>query len=90
VPHYVAGNPSPPATRAVLVRLAELTGIECDLSELEEEVDGYVDKVEAGLADRPDVAELVRAIEAEHPEIPSGDDLVSEIEKFLRSRPDTD
>jgi len=90
VPHYVAGNPSPPATRAVLVRLAELTGIECDLSELEEEVDGYVDKVEAGLADRPDVAELVRAIEAEHPEIPSGDDLVSEIEKFLRSRPDPD
>jgi len=90
VPHYVAGNPSPPATRAVLVRLAELTGIECDLSELEEEVDGYVDKVEAGLADRPDVAELVRAIEAEHPEIPSGDDLVSEIEKFLRSRPDSD
>jgi len=90
VPHYVAGNPSPPATRAVLVRLAELTGIECDLSELEEEVDGYVDKVEAGLADRPDVAELVRAIEAEHPEIPSGDDLVSEIEKFLRSHPETD
>ena len=90
VPHYVAGNPSPPATRAVLVRLAELTGIECDLSELEEEVDGYVDKVEAGLADRPDVAELVRAIEAEHPEIPSGDDLVSEIEKFLQSRPETD
>jgi len=90
VPHYVAGNPSPPATRAVLVRLAELSGIECDLSELEEEVDGYIDKVEAGLADRPDVAELVRAIEAEHPEIPSGDDLVSEIEKFLRSRPDTD
>jgi hypothetical protein len=42
------------------------------------------------LVDRPDVAELVRAIEAEHPEIPSGDDLVSEIEKFLQSRPETD
>jgi proteasome assembly chaperone (PAC2) family protein len=90
VPHYVAGNPSPPATRAVLVRLAELTGIECDLSELDREADGYVEKVEAGLADRPDVEELVRAIEAEHPELPSGDDLVSEIEKFLRSHPDTD
>jgi proteasome assembly chaperone (PAC2) family protein len=90
VPHYVAGNPSPPATRAVLARLIELAGIECDLRELEEEADGYVDKVEAGLADRPDVAELVRAIEAEHPEIPDGDDLVSEIEKFLRSHPETD
>jgi proteasome assembly chaperone (PAC2) family protein len=90
VPHYVAGNPSPPATRAVLARLAELTGIQCDLTELDREAEGYVDKVEAGLVDRPDVAELVRAIEAEHPEIPSGDDLVSEIEKFLRSHPETD
>jgi proteasome assembly chaperone (PAC2) family protein len=90
VPHYVAGNPSPPATRAVLTRLKELTRIECDLTDLDREADGYVEKVEAGLVDRPDVAELVRAIEAEHPEIPSGDDLVSEIEKFLRSHPETD
>jgi len=88
VPHYVAGNPSPPATRAVLARLTELSGIDCDLSALDAEADGYIEKVEAGLVDRPDVAELVRAIESEHPEIPSGDDLVSEIEKFLRSRPD--
>jgi proteasome assembly chaperone (PAC2) family protein len=90
VPHYVAGNPSPPATRAVLARLSELTGIGCDLSDLDQEADGYIEKVEAGLVDRPDVAELVRAIEAEHPEVPSGDDLVSEIEKFLQSRPETD
>jgi proteasome assembly chaperone (PAC2) family protein len=90
VPHYVAGNPSPPATRAVLGRLIELTGIECDLSEVELEADGYVEKVEAGLADRPDVAELVRAIETEHPEMPSGDELVSEIEKFLRQSPPED
>ena len=88
VPHYVAGNPSPPATRAVLARLAEVSGIECDLTTLDAEADGYVEKVEAGLVDRPDVAELVRAIEAEHPEIPTGDELVSEIEKFLRSRPE--
>ena len=74
--------------RALLGRLIELAGIEIDLGELDGEADGYVEKVEAGLADRPDVAELVRAIEAEHPEMPSGDDLVSEIEKFLQSRPD--
>ena len=88
VPHYVAGNPSPPATRAVLGRLVELAGITLDLRALDEEADGYAEKVEAGLADRPDVAELVQAIEAEHPELPSGDDLVTEIERFLRSRPD--
>ena len=68
--------------------MAELTGIEIDLNELDREVDGSVEKVEAGLSERPDVEELVRAIEAEHPELPSGDDLVSEIERFLQSRPD--
>ncbi len=47
-------------------------------------------KVEAGLADRPDVAELVQAIETEHPSIPSGDELMTEIEQFLRSQPDQD
>jgi predicted ATP-grasp superfamily ATP-dependent carboligase len=90
VPHYVAGNPSPPAARAVLARLGELAGVVTDLDDLDREAESYVDKVEAGLADRPDVAELVSAIETEHPEIPTGDELVTEIERFLRSRPDTE
>ncbi|GMU78959.1 MAG: hypothetical protein AMXMBFR46_17520 [Acidimicrobiia bacterium] len=90
VPHYVAGSPSPPATRAVLVRLADLGGVTVDLGELDAEVERYAAKVEEGLADRPDVAELVQAIEAEHPSIPTGDELVSEIERFLRSQRDQD
>jgi proteasome assembly chaperone (PAC2) family protein len=90
VPHYLAGSPSPPATRAVLGRLLELSGIEIDLGPLDRDVERYVVKVEAGLADRPDVAELVQAIETEHPSIPSGDELMTEIEQFLRSQPDQD
>lgn len=90
VPHYLAGSASPPATRAVLDRLVRLTGIAVDLSALDRAVERYAVKVEAGLADRPDVAELVQAIEAEHPSIPSGDELVTEIEQFLRSQPDQD
>ena len=88
VPHYLAGSPSPPATRAVLGRLLELSGIEIDLGPLDRDVERYVVKVEAGLADRPDVA--VQAIETEHPSIPSGDELMTEIEQFLRSQPDQD
>lgn len=90
VPHYLAGSASPPATRAVLDRLVGLTGIAVDLAPLDRDVERYAVKVEAGLADRPDVAELVQAIEAEHPSIPSGDELVTEIEQFLRSQPDQD
>lgn len=90
VPHYLAGSHSPPATRAVLGRLLDLSGLELDLGPLDREVERYAVKVEAGLADRPDVAELVQAIESEHPALPSGDELVSEIERFLRSQPDQD
>lgn len=90
VPHYLAGSPSPPATHAVLTRLMALSGVELDLADLEREVERYAVKVEAGLADRPDVAELVQAIESEHPSVPTGDELVTEIERFLRSQSDQD
>jgi proteasome assembly chaperone (PAC2) family protein len=86
VPHYVSGNPSPPATRALLSRLRELAGVESDLAELDDECETYVEKVEEGLADRPDVAELVEAIESEHPPLPTADELASEIERFLRDQ----
>jgi predicted ATP-grasp superfamily ATP-dependent carboligase len=86
VPHYVAGTPSPPAIRALLERLEELTRITVDRSALDEQVDSYLEQVESGLADRPDVAELVTQLEeASGPEdLPSGDDLAREIERFLR------
>jgi predicted ATP-grasp superfamily ATP-dependent carboligase len=86
VPHYVSGNPSPPAIRAVLERLREVAGVQADLAPLDAQVDDYVERVEKGLADRPDVAELVQAIEAGAPDLPSGDELASEIERFLRDQ----
>jgi len=89
VPHYVSGNPSPPAIRAVLERLRDVAGVETDLGALDAQTDDYVDRVEKGLGDRPDVAELVEAIEAGAEdltvgELPTGDELASEIERFLR------
>jgi predicted ATP-grasp superfamily ATP-dependent carboligase len=86
VPHYLAGNPSPPAVHALLTRVQEIAGIVTDRSSLEEQCREYTEKVEEGLADRPDVAELVRAIEAEPPDLPSGDELASEIERYLREQ----
>jgi hypothetical protein len=89
VPQYVSGSPSPPAVRAVLARLVELFHLDLDLRVLDSRCDAYATKVEEGLAQRPDVAELVRRLETEAPaelgeELPSGDELVSEIERFLR------
>ena len=86
VPHYVSGNPSPPAVRAMLDRLTELGGIDVSSEELDEEIESYAGKVEEGLADRPDVADLVAAIESQTVEEVSGDALAAEIERFLREQ----
>jgi proteasome assembly chaperone (PAC2) family protein len=86
VPHYVSGNPSPPAVRALLERLRELAGLRLDLHDLDEQVDVYREKVDEGVAERPDVAELVNAIEAQTVEDVSGDAIAAEIERFLRDQ----
>jgi proteasome assembly chaperone (PAC2) family protein len=89
VPHYVAGGASPPAIRALLAKLRDLGGMSVDLDALDEQAEAYVERVEEGLTERPDVAEVIRAIEAgeaEDEELPSGDELASEIERFLRDQ----
>lgn len=87
VPHYVAGNPSPPGMKALLERLRDLGGLQVDTTPLDEECDAYTAKVEDGLAERPDIAELVQAIESNAtPGEVSGDELAAEIERFLRDQ----
>jgi proteasome assembly chaperone (PAC2) family protein len=90
VPHYVGATPSPPAIRALLARLRELAGITTDLTALDAQTDEYRKRVEEGLSERPDVAEMVRNIEAnEGPgtgPLPTGEELASEIERFLRDQ----
>lgn len=86
VPHYVAATPSPPAIRAMLERLREVTGLTVDLHSLDEQSDEYLERVEDGLSERPDVADMVRQLEAqsESDEVVSGEELAREIERFLR------
>jgi len=87
VPAYLAGSPSPPAIAATLRRLGELAGIDVRLTALDSQIDAYTRRVEAGLEERPDVAEAVRAIEAGATNgTPSGDELAREIERFLRDQ----
>jgi predicted ATP-grasp superfamily ATP-dependent carboligase len=86
VPQYVAGSPSPPAIRAMLERLRDVTGLTVDLHTLDEQSDEYLERVEEGLSERPDVADMVRQLEAqsESDEVVSGEELAREIERFLR------
>ena len=89
VPHYLAGGASPPAIRAVLEKVRDLGEIAVDLDGLDDQSDAYLERVEEGLGDRPDVAEVIEAIEAGEAgeaELPSGDELASEIERYLRDQ----
>jgi predicted ATP-grasp superfamily ATP-dependent carboligase len=87
VPHYVAATPSPPAIRAMLERLRDVAGLSVDLRPLDQQSDEYLERVEEGLSERPDVADMVRQLESvtdeAEPQV-SGEDLAREIERFLR------
>jgi predicted ATP-grasp superfamily ATP-dependent carboligase len=90
VPQYVSGSPSPPAVRALLARVAQLGQVTIDLTALDARCEEYTTRVEEGLSQRQDVLEMVNRLEAATGGVPSGDELVSEIERFLRSQPDQD
>jgi hypothetical protein len=64
--------------------LRDVAGVSIDLGALDAQVDAYRERLEESISERPDVAEIVRQLEANEDQVPSGDDLVSEIERFLR------
>lgn len=89
VPHYLAGSTAPTAVRALSQRLAQVGGIRLDSGALDPPCAAWLERVEESLAERPEVAELVEQIEAAHAELPgedlpTGDELAGEIERFLR------
>jgi proteasome assembly chaperone (PAC2) family protein len=85
VPQYVAGSPSPPAVRALLARVAEIHRVDLHFQGLDARSDAYLERVEEGLSARPDVKEIVDRLDREAPRV-EGDELVDEIERFLRSQ----
>jgi proteasome assembly chaperone (PAC2) family protein len=87
VPHYVAATPSPPAVRALLGALRHFMAIETEPGALDDQVDTYVRLVDESVAERPELAEAIRAIDARPAdELPSADELAAEIERFLRDQ----
>lgn len=90
VPHYVAAMPNPKAALALSRRLERITGVAADTSGLEFETTAYEEQIGKAVAADPEVEELVRRIESEQrdgegqPEVPSGDDLAIEFQRFLR------
>jgi hypothetical protein len=88
VPHYV-GGPYAAASVSLLRHLARHLGIEIPLGDLEEEAESQRNRLDAAVAADDDVRELLERMEQQDAEeLPSGDELAAEIERFLRGQPD--
>jgi predicted ATP-grasp superfamily ATP-dependent carboligase len=86
VPHYV-GGPYAAASVSLLRHLSRHLGIEIPMAELEDEADAQRARLDAAVAADDDVRELLERMEqSDDEELPSGDDLAAEIERFLRDQ----
>ena len=96
VPHYVASATSPKATLALLRKLELLVGVSVDVSELESASEEYEHQVSLAVQSDPDIQAFVerleqRAAESDDEglgpnELPSGDSIAREFQRFLRQR----
>ncbi len=92
-PHYLAANPNPIVMHALLDSAADVLGIDFDTSEVSRVADEFRVKVDEAMRQSGDLEEYVRQMEEESGDptvIDPGDStaLISEIEEFLRDRPD--
>ena len=94
VPHYVAAASNPKAALALVRRMEGLLGVSVDVSELEAAAADYERQVGLAVQSDPDIQAFVerleQAAESEHEtaseEVPSGDILAREFQRFLRQR----
>ncbi|MCH2412791.1 MAG: PAC2 family protein [Acidimicrobiales bacterium] len=90
VPHYVPDTPNPKATRALLRRFEQVTGVETGYADLDGPSAEWQRHVEAAVNVDAEISEYVQRLETEADEteemLPSGDDLAAEFEAFLREQ----
>ena len=92
-PHYVQTTPNPVASYALLERLKSLVDIDIDMSELELAGQAFQEEVTKAISNQPEVKSYVTKLEHQYDEsarepddMPTGTDMVHEIEEFLRSQ----
>ena len=100
VPHYVAAMPYPAASAALVEGLASVAGLELDAKQLHDAAALAKARIDELIAASEEHAQMVRQLEAsadaeaeadagpidlsELSDLPSGDELAAELERFLR------
>lgn len=94
VPHYLPSVPSAPAALALLENLSKLLDASFDTARLERTSEDYQRQVSAAVAQDSDLTSYVRMLEERYDtqaaqgirNLPSGDELARELERFLREK----
>jgi predicted ATP-grasp superfamily ATP-dependent carboligase len=90
VPHYVAAATNPKAALALLRRVEGLIGVSVDVSELESATEDYERQVGLAVQSDPEIQAFVERLEqaaqSSPEDVPSGDILAREFQRFLRQR----
>jgi len=94
VPHYLSSVPSAPAALVLLQSLSSLLGTSFDTTRLKSNSEDYQRQVSVAVAQDSDLASYVRMLEERYDaqtesgerNLPSGDELARELERFLREK----
>jgi proteasome assembly chaperone (PAC2) family protein len=93
LPHYVQATPNPRAALALVERLGTLLSLPVDTSSLVEATEAFDATVADIVADDPELVGYVERLEADHDQESSSlenlppDELVAEVERYLRENP---
>ena len=97
VPHYLAVSPNPKAALALVERATKLVGAAAEIDDLQRASMVYEERVTEMVAGDEDVQDYVKMLEDRSDEqqdleemdpsqMPSGDDIAAELERFLRDK----
>jgi proteasome assembly chaperone (PAC2) family protein len=95
VPHYIAATPNPKAALALVRKLEGLVGVSVDAADLEGSAAEYERQVNLAVQSDPDVQAFVERLEQAADDdgssldpgnVPSGDTIAREFQRFLRQR----
>lgn len=93
VPHYAAGMPYPAAAAALIEGVNDLCGLRLSTGNLADDARGATTRIDSLIAGNDEHQAMVRALEqqvdaaAPATDLPSGDEIAAELERFLRNQP---
>ena len=92
-PHYLPAETNPSAALSLLVALRDLLELEIETTAMERAVSDWRRRVDEAVEEDEDLVRYVRQLEEASPPqgsqgVPSADDLVAELERFLRDHDD--